>query len=145
MKPPFQDLYLSQLSRRLRPFHAARCVRRPPEGWIKAMRVALGITLQNLGDQMRTRRQVVAALEKSETSDRITLRSLRRAAEVMGLEVIYALVPKRGTLKLLAEERRQKQMNGHVLAVEHTMALEDQAVKRVGQRTRGLAKRKRSR
>jgi len=48
-------------------------------------------------------------------------------AEALGCELVYAIVPKSGTIQELAEQRTRNETTKRVLAVEHTMALEDQA------------------
>jgi hypothetical protein len=65
--------------------------------------------------------------EKAEASDRITLRNLRRIADAMGCELVYAIVPKSGSIEELAEQRTRSQATKRVLSVERTMALENQA------------------
>jgi hypothetical protein len=45
----------------------------------------------------------------------------------MGCELIYAIVPKSGTIKELAERSVRTQTAEDVLDVEHSMALENQA------------------
>jgi predicted DNA-binding mobile mystery protein A len=70
-------------------------------------------------------------LEKAEAEDRITLKSLRTAANALDCDLVYALVPKAGTMEDLIENRARAQARKQVLGVEHSMALEDQAVGRV--------------
>jgi two-component system, NtrC family, sensor kinase len=53
------------------------------------------------------------------------------AANALGCDLVYALVPKGETLRELVEERARAQAKTQVLSVEHSMALEDQAVGRV--------------
>ena len=65
-------------------------------------------------------------LEKTEATDRITLGALRRAAEAMGCELVYALVPKSGTFVELAEHPVRDSAARDVKSVVHTMMLEDQ-------------------
>jgi predicted DNA-binding mobile mystery protein A len=91
------------------------------------MREALGITLEQVGKSTRTTRQRIKAFENAEAQERITLASLRRVAEAMGCELVYAIVPKSGTINELAEKRARDEATKRVLAVEHSMALEDQA------------------
>ncbi|MBZ5642101.1 MAG: helix-turn-helix domain-containing protein [Acidobacteriia bacterium] len=91
------------------------------------MREALGITLAEVGQTTRTTKQRIQQFEKSEANDRITLRSLRRIAEAMDCELVYAIVPKSGMIGDLAGQRAQREAAGRVLAVEHTMALENQS------------------
>lgn len=128
MKPEFKRLRLKQLERAMEPFLAARDSSRPQRGWIRAIREATGIPLRELSQRLRKSLSLVIFLEKSEAEYRITLGSLRDAADALGCQLVYALVPKSGNIKELAEERARIKAAENVRAVEHTMALEDQAV-----------------
>ena len=127
MNPEFRELRLNQLDRSLEPFVGSHSVSRPQRGWLRAVREALGITIREIARKMRKTPQTVASFEKSEAADRITLQTLRHYAEAMDCELVYAIVPKAGSLKKLAENRAQKKAESDVRAVEHTMTLEDQA------------------
>jgi predicted DNA-binding mobile mystery protein A len=127
MKPEYREMRLHQLARSLAAFDQAKGQPRPQRGWLRAVREALGITLQQVGKSTRTTRQRIKAFENSEAQDRITLASLRRVAEAMGCELVYGIVPKSGTINELAEKRAKDEAIKRVLAVEHSMALEDQA------------------
>ena len=129
MKPEFRDLRLTQIDRSLVTFKAARSTSRPQRGWLRAVREALGITIREVSRSMRKTPQTVAAFEKSEAADRITLQTLRRYAEALNCELVYAIVPKNGSLQQLAEARARLAAERDVQAVEHTMALEDQATR----------------
>jgi predicted DNA-binding mobile mystery protein A len=100
------------------------------------------MTMQQLASVMEVTRQHVAFMEKSEAEERITLKSLKRAAEALDCELVYAVVPKSGSLSDLAEKRARQQAEQNVLAVEHTMALENQAVggvkKKIQEETRRM-------
>jgi len=141
MRPEFRTLRLQQLERSLQPFSAAREVTRPPKGWIRALREASGTTLREFAQHMRSSLPLAAQFEKSEAEYRITLKSLRRAADALGCELVYALVPKRGSVRDLMEGRAKQEATNDVLAVEHTMALENQAVGRVKEKIEEEAKR----
>jgi predicted DNA-binding mobile mystery protein A len=121
MRDEFRNLRLKQLDRTLEPFRAAQRVSRPRKGWLRA------ILARTLG----TSRQLPLQLEKAEAEDRITLKSLRTAAHALDCDLVYALVPKAGTMEDLIENRARAQARKQVLGVEHSMALEDQAVGRV--------------
>ena len=54
---------------------------------------------------------------------------------------MYALVPRANTLHELVEERARVQAKKHVLGVEHSMALENQAVGRVDEAVEAETKR----
>lgn len=127
MMPEFRELRLSQIDRSLEPFGGARSVSRPQRGWLRAVREALGITIREVSRKVRKTPQTVASFEKSEAADRITLQTLRRYAEALDCELVYAIVPKNGSLRQLAEGRIRARAERDVRAVEHTMSLEDQA------------------
>jgi predicted DNA-binding mobile mystery protein A len=91
------------------------------------VREALGITIRDVARRMRKTPQTVASFEKSEETYRITLQTLRHYAEAMDCELVYAIVPKADSLKQLLERRARDSAESDVRAVEHTMALEDQA------------------
>jgi len=128
MKREFRSLRIAQLERALTPFLAAKAPPRPPRGWIRAIREATGITVRELAKRLHRVPSAAAHLEGSEAEYRITLGSLRAAADALGCELVYALVPKSGTMQELTEERARSVAASNVRAVEHSMALEDQAV-----------------
>ena len=80
---------------------------RPPRGWIRAIRDALGMTAAQLGERMHVSQPTVTELEKAEVESRITLGSLERAAEAMGCTLVYALVPRRPLEEMVEERARQ--------------------------------------
>jgi predicted DNA-binding mobile mystery protein A len=145
MKPEFKNLRLRQLERALEPFLSAKDSRRPQRGWLRAIREATGIPLHQLSQRLDKSPPLVLYLEKSEADYRITLSNLRGAADALGCQLVYALVPKRGTIQDLAEERARIRASENVRAVEHSMALEDQAVgkmeEKINEETQRILKR----
>jgi predicted DNA-binding mobile mystery protein A len=127
MNPEFRELRIHQVDRSLEPFAGTPSVSRPQRGWLRAVREALGITIREIAGKMRKTPQTVASFEKSEAANRITLQTLQHYAEAMDCELVYAIVPKSGSLGQLAEKRARQKAERDVRAVEHTMALEDQA------------------
>jgi predicted DNA-binding mobile mystery protein A len=126
MKPNFSDLKLRQLDAALNRWRSADLPPRPPSGWIKAIREGLGMTATHLAGRLRVSTSTVTRLETSEADDTISLGTLRRAAEALGCEVQYALVPKQSledTLKARALAMALRQM----APISHSMALEAQA------------------
>jgi predicted DNA-binding mobile mystery protein A len=140
MQQSFRDLRIEQLQRALRPFLEVRPPR-PRRGWIHAMRVATGLTLRELAQRMGKSLPLAAQLERSEGDYRITLASLRSAADALGCELVYALVPKNGDIQGLADSRLRAEAEENVLAVEHSMALEDQAAHGVDDKVKQEARR----
>lgn len=145
MRPEFRKLRIGQLERSLRPFLAGTDSPRPQKGWIRAIREASGVTVRDMAKRLRRVPSAAAHLEKSEAEYRITLGSLRAAADALGCELVYALVPRSGSIQDLAEERVRTKAGENVRAVEHSMALEDQAVggieSKIEEETRRMLKR----
>ena len=100
---------------------------RPPKGWLRAVRDALGMTTAQFGRRLGVSQPRIVELEQSEVSGSVTLNTLQRAAEALGCRLVYALVPERP----LAETVRQRadlvaaRQTG---AVAQSMRLEDQEV-----------------
>jgi len=102
-------------------------LRRPPKGWVRAIRDALGMTTAQLGRKLGVSQPRIVELEKAEVSGSVTLHSLQRAAEALGCRLVYTLVPEKPlaeTVRKRAEEVADRRSS----SVEHTMRLEDQAV-----------------
>ncbi|QDX81834.1 transcriptional regulator [Denitratisoma sp. DHT3] len=136
----FTELKLRQLDAMLSRWRAADLPPRPPSGWLKAIREALGMTATHLAHKLGVSTSTVTRLETSEADDAISLGTLRRAAEALGCELQYALVPKK-TLADTLEARAAALAHEQMAAVSHTMALEAQATSpdAVEAQTRALA------
>jgi predicted DNA-binding mobile mystery protein A len=149
MRSEFRNLRLSQLDRGLKPYRAARMVPRPSKGWIRTIRQALGVSSGELARRLGTSRQLPLQLEKGEAEDRITLKSLRAVANALDCDLVYALVPRADSLQESNENRARAEAKKQVLGVEHSMALEDQAVGRIDEaveaETRRLVRKRASR
>jgi predicted DNA-binding mobile mystery protein A len=99
---------------------------RPPRGWVRAVREALGMSAAVLAGRMGITAGAVTRLEQSEAADRIQLDTLRRAADALGCDLVYLLVPRR-PLTAVVRDRARALAHWQVAAVEQTMRLEDQA------------------
>jgi len=128
MRREFRNLRLKQLDRSLAPYQTVRKVPRPSRGWIRAVREALGVSSGELARRLGTSRQLPLQLEKGEAEDRITLKSLRAVANALDCDLVYALVPRAASMEELNENRSRADARHRVLGVEHSMALENQAV-----------------
>jgi predicted DNA-binding mobile mystery protein A len=113
------------MDRALAPFRPV--ISRPVKGWVRAIREALGVSSADLAGRMGTSRQLIRQQEKAEAEDRITLKSLRTLANALDCDLVYALVPRAGSLEELMNRRARILAKKNVLGVEHSMALEGQA------------------
>ena len=68
----------------------------------------------------------VTRLEQSEAAERIQLNTLRQAADALGCDLVYLLVP-RLPLGDVVRDRARELAHQQAAAVERTMQLEDQA------------------
>ena len=127
MRSDDRILARKQLDKRLNPLRTSQAFTRPPRGWIKAIREALGITSAQLGKRMGVSQPRILEIEKSEKSGSITLDTLERAANKMDCKLVYALVPK-NPLQDLVEERAQALAKKRLSTIGHSMALEAQLV-----------------
>lgn len=126
MKANFPQLKLRQLDTALSRWRSADLPSRPPSGWVKAIREALGMTATHLAARLGVTPSTVTRLETSEADDTISLGTLRRAAEALGCELQYALVPRQSLADTL-DARANTLARQQIASVAHTMALEAQA------------------
>lgn len=101
---------------------------RPPKGWVRAIRDALGMTSRQLAARMNLSQSTITALEQGEAADTVTLKTLRQAAEALDCQLVYALVP-RTSLEETVQMRARALADEHLARVNHTMRLENQAVR----------------
>lgn len=123
----YKGLRRRQLDRSLSSFDAAKMPVRPSQGWLRSIRESLGLTLTDVGKIAGAPRQRIQQLELAEAGDKITLKNLRIVAGAMGCQLVYAIVPKSGTLTELADKMDRDRVVKEVGRVARTMALEDQA------------------
>jgi len=114
-----------RLDERLRLLKPEDRFRPPPRGWVRAIRDALGMTGVQFARRLEIKPQSVDALEQSEASGSIQLRTLRRAAEALDCTLVYALVPN-DSLENSVRERARKIALRDLGRVAHTMKLEAQ-------------------
>jgi predicted DNA-binding mobile mystery protein A len=99
--------------------------RRPPRGWLKAIRESLGLTERQQADRLGMTGSTLHKSELAEAEDRITLGQLRKLADGLDCELVYALVPRK-PLTQVVEDRARSIALQEVSGVAHTMSLEDQ-------------------
>lgn len=119
-------LQRKQLSRKIKEFERLAATSPPTEGWIKAIRTALGISLEQLGNRLGISKQSVMTLEIREKGGRITLKSLSEAAEALDMKLVYGLIPKDGSLEALIERKAEELARKIITRTSQNMKLEDQ-------------------
>src|SRR5260370_13185569 len=71
-----------------------RALARPPRGWVRTVREALGMSAAALGSRLGTTAGAVIRLEQSEAADRARLDTLRPAPVALGSGPGYPVVPR---------------------------------------------------
>ena len=99
-----KSLQLEQLNSKMLGFAALKQVAMPPTGWIKAIRTAIGMTMQQLGNKLNVSKQ-----------------------GVMDMQLVYGFVPNDGSLDALIEKRATELATKIVMRTANTMKLEEQA------------------
>jgi predicted DNA-binding mobile mystery protein A len=79
---------------------AGKCV----QGWLRMVRLAVGIPAEKIAGRMGVSASSLRSMEKGEMRGGIELGTLRRAAEALGCELVYGLAPKKGTLAEMAAD-----------------------------------------
>ena len=134
MRPQDRMMARKNIDKRLMGLRSSEVLARPPRGWIKAIREALGMTSKQLARRLGVSQPRASEIEKNEVAGALTLDSLRRAANALDCQLVYALIP-RQPLQELVEERAAKVARARLDAAAHSMALEDQSVDEVDART----------
>src|SRR5580704_11038665 len=65
-----------ELERQIRPYRRALRQRRPPEGWLRAMRLATGFPVAELAQTMELSSRMIFQIERSEQNRNIRLKEL---------------------------------------------------------------------
>lgn len=90
----------------------------PRTGWVREIRMALGLSQSQLAARAGVSRATVQQMERAEAQRRITLASLDKLAHAMGCQVALAIVPKGGTLEDV--RRHQAAAKAEVMLHEKT-------------------------
>lgn len=122
-----KSLQLQQLNSKMLGFAALKQVAMPPTGWIRAIRTAIGMSMQQLGNKLHVSKQGVMDMEKREKDGSITIKSLREIAHAMDMQLVYGFVPHDGSLEALIEKRATELATQIVMRTANTMKIEDQA------------------
>ncbi len=126
MKP--RAMMRKHLDQRLSGAVPLKKLQSPKYGWIRSIRQALGMTANDLAGRLGlSSPNRIYALEKGEVSGATTLKSLRRAAEALNCNLVYAFVPKQ-SLDQTVQEQARRVAEHRVNRIGQTMRLENQEV-----------------
>jgi len=112
----------------------------PQDGWLRGIRYALGMSVNDVARRAGVTGPAVSQAERSERAGTIRLETLRRFAAAMDCRVVYAVVPA-GSLEDAVRERARRLAGEELARVERTMSLEAQDVAISDERVDELARR----
>ena len=125
MDPRQKRLMIEQLDKTLKNFKLLNSTMRPPKGWLRAVRTALGMNGRQLAERLNLSQERVWRIEQDEVGGAVTLQTMNNVAEAMDCSFVYVLVPNKSLIESVkaqavkvAKERIQK--------TSHSMMLEDQ-------------------
>jgi predicted DNA-binding mobile mystery protein A len=121
-----QILILNQLDAKMKRLNTTSIGELPSTGWIKATRMALGMSQEQLGKKLQITRQSVQELEKREKEGTITLKTLKEVAKAMDIQLVYGFIPNQGSLEALIEKKAIELATRIVMRTSNSMKLEDQ-------------------
>ncbi len=121
---------LEQVSDKLKSLQPVLLIKNQPFGWVNAIRTAIGMSLNQLGKRMGMTAQGIKALEQREKAKTITLQSLQEVADALNMQLVYAIVPKKGTLKQMVDEKAEEKAKEIVKRTHASMTLENQQLKK---------------
>jgi predicted DNA-binding mobile mystery protein A len=127
MEAKNRKLVLQQIDSKIKPFSGLENIPGPGNGWINGIRTALNMTLEQLAKKMGITKQSLQDFEKREKQGTITLNTIRQVATALDMKLIYAIVPKEGSLEEKVENRVWEKAKEIVDRTSNTMELEDQA------------------
>ena len=114
------------LDERLAPLRALARGLAPRDGWIREIRSALGMSGRQLAGRLAIDPSGVPLLESRERRGAVTLETLRKCADALDCDFVYAFVP-RVPLQRQLDQQIERYARALVSRVSETMALENQA------------------
>jgi predicted DNA-binding mobile mystery protein A len=121
-----KKLQLDQLNAKMQGFNDLKNVQVPAGGWIKTIRIAIGMSLIQLGKRLEITKQSAKEIETRESDGSLTLKALREVANAMDMQLVYGFVPNDGSLEALIERKAKEVATKIVMRTSASMKLEDQ-------------------
>ena len=131
------------IEKKISPWKKLRTEKRPPNGWLKAVRGALGINTRQLAKRCGIHHSSILRIEKNEIQDKVSIKSLKKIASAMNCQLVYAIVPKikYNNFEEIIDEQAKLLAHKLIKKVSHTMQLEAQGTssKEIQYQTKRLA------
>lgn len=119
-------LLIEQLDKKIKPFQGTEKVIIPDQGWVYNIRTALNMTLEQLGERLNITKQGVKKIEERESTESISIKSLKEVGKALDMQFVYGFVPKDGSIENLVNYKAEELARRIVLRTNHNMKLENQ-------------------
>ena len=116
-------ILLRVLSRKMGNLAQLRDTQPPKQGWISAVRQALGMTAKQLAERVGLSQPRIAKMELNENNLKIS--TMKKIAEGLDCDFVYGFVPKSSLQETINRQARKK-AEAILSNVNTNMALEDQ-------------------
>lgn len=120
------SLVLEQIDRKILQFKKVADITIPSSGWVYAIRLALGMSLRQLGKKMGITAQSVKEIEKREQRGSVSLNVLRLYAKSLDMKLVYGFIPEHESLEKMIEKQAIHRAKEIVSRTSISMKLEDQ-------------------
>lgn len=131
MKKNINKLQLEQLDRKIKAFNRLNNVGQPVEGWVRSVRVALGMSLEQLSKILGIKPQSLIKVEQREKEGVVNIKTLNQISEVLGLKFIYGFSTPKSSLEKIVKKRAYDVAKEIVLRSDKNMQLEGQGNSRL--------------
>ncbi|MFZ1527975.1 MAG: mobile mystery protein A [Ferruginibacter sp.] len=121
-----KSLQIQQLNSKMLAYASLQKLAPPPTGWIKAIRNAIGMSMQQMGNRLNITKQSVQDIERREKDGSITIKALREAAKALDMQLVYGFVPMDGSLEAFIDRKAKELAKQIVIRTSNSMKLEDQ-------------------
>ncbi|MGD1008072.1 MAG: mobile mystery protein A [Ignavibacteriaceae bacterium] len=126
MKNSKQNLIIAQIDEKLSKLNKLEPSFMPNRGWIYTIRTALKMPLALFGKRLGISKQAAQKIESRENEGAITIKTLKHAANSLGMELVYYLVPQKESIREMVDDQAIQKAKEIVLRTSHSMLLEDQ-------------------
>lgn len=121
-----QRLLIEQADRKLALFKPLSSITMPQKGWIHTIRIALKMSLRQLGNRLKISPQSVKEIEEREANGSITIKGLKEVGAILDMRLVYGFIPKENSIEEIIEKRALEIAKDIVMRTSNTMQLEDQ-------------------
>ena len=121
-----QKLVLEQIDRKILHLRKIEDLSIPSTGWVKAIRLSLGMSMRQLGNRIGLTAQSVKEIEERELNETISLKVLKRFGNSLHMKLVYGFIPADESLENIISKRANELAKDIVYRTSISMKLEGQ-------------------